>query len=96
MSSLPEQCVCCFSVQVGKTVIERNSEDFSVISPDPDRFRTMYKKVQDAFDSKTQYYIDRVSIKSVLYSLLTRQLRKLSSPMTLLSKNNGISVFVRS
>jgi hypothetical protein len=50
------------TVQAGKTVIERNSEDFSVISHDPDRYRTMYKKVQDAFDSKTQYFIDKVSI----------------------------------
>jgi hypothetical protein len=48
-------------VQAGKTVIERNSEDFSVIAQDPERYRTMYKKVQDAFDSKTQYFIDRVS-----------------------------------
>jgi hypothetical protein len=57
-----EESVCCFSVQAGKTMIERNSKDFSVVSPDPDSYRTMYKKVQDAFESKTQYYIDKVSI----------------------------------
>jgi hypothetical protein len=58
---LSEEPVCCDSVKVGKTLIERNSHDSSVIAPDPDSYWTMYKKVKDAVEGKSQYYIDRVS-----------------------------------
>jgi hypothetical protein len=50
-----------FSVLAGKTVIERNSHDSSVISPDPESYWTMYKKMKEAYEGKSQYYIDRVS-----------------------------------
>jgi len=59
--TVSEELVWCFSVQAGKTVIERNSQDSSIISPIPDSYRTIYKKVQDAIDGKTKYYIDKVS-----------------------------------
>jgi hypothetical protein len=65
--TFPELCIVsekpvwCFSVQAGKTVIERNSQDSSIISPTPDSYRTFYKKVHDAIDGKSKYYIDKVS-----------------------------------
>nr|AIO11839.1 hemocyanin-like protein [Coptotermes formosanus] len=48
-----------YHVQVGKTVIERNSHDSSIVAPTPDSYRTFWKKVTDAVEGKTQYYIDR-------------------------------------
>jgi hypothetical protein len=53
--------VWCFSVNVGKTVIERNSKDSSIIAPTPESYRILFKKVNDALEGKTKYFIDKVS-----------------------------------
>ncbi|RDS75648.1 hypothetical protein, partial [Alteriqipengyuania lutimaris] len=48
-----------YHVGAGKTVIERNSHDSNIIAPERDSYRTFYKKVQEAYEGKSQYYVDK-------------------------------------
>jgi hypothetical protein len=49
------------TVQEGKTMIQRNSRESSVVTPDYPSYRTLLRKVNDALEDKEKFYIDRVS-----------------------------------
>jgi len=71
--------VWCFPVSTGKTVIERNSHDSTIVSPDRDSYRTLYRKVQDAIDGKSQYLIDGVGIACEHFTCYERNVDSLYS-----------------
>ncbi|PSN58157.1 Hexamerin [Blattella germanica] len=48
-----------YKVQSGKTTITRNSRDSSVVSPDYQSYRTLMRKVYDAYEGKDKFYYDR-------------------------------------
>jgi hypothetical protein len=50
-----------YKLTAGQNVIERNSEQSTVAVHDPDNFRTIYKKVQDAVSGKQPFVVDKYS-----------------------------------
>ena len=50
-----------YDLKNGKTVIERNSKDSTVSVPDFTSFRVLSKKVEDALQGKSQFYVNDVS-----------------------------------
>ncbi|XP_069705748.1 hexamerin-like [Periplaneta americana] len=48
-----------YKVQAGQTTIQRNSRDSYVVTPDYPSYRTLFRKVEDAYQGRDQFYIDR-------------------------------------
>ncbi|KAJ9574109.1 hypothetical protein L9F63_008523 [Diploptera punctata] len=48
-----------YKIQAGKTTITRSSRDSSVVSHDYQSYRTLFRKVFDAYEGKEQFYYDK-------------------------------------
>jgi hypothetical protein len=62
------------AVQAGKTTIQRNSRDSNVVAPDFPSYRTLLRKVGEALEGKDQFYIDKVSLRSVTTTSIIEKL----------------------